>query len=79
MEVISGILFRFCGLFVLKFKIDEAKVCVCVCVSLASHSSETVKVIIKLGMVTALDLVIHHVLIILVMSFIQGHTDLTHE
>ena len=48
------------------------------CLSLASDSSETVEVIIiKLGKVTASDMKMHHVLIIL--SFIQGHTYLNHE
>ena len=51
-------------------------VCVCVCVSLASDSLETIKVIIiKLGTVTASDVRMHHVLIILTMTFIPGHTD----
>ena len=41
-------------------------VCACVCVSLASNSLETIEVIIiKLGMVTASDMVMHHMLIIL--------------
>ena len=52
----------------------------CVCVSLASDSSETIEVIIiKLGMITASDMVLHHVFIILTVSFIQGHTYLNHE
>ena len=59
-------------------------VCVCVClsvfVSLASDSSETVEVIIiKFGTVTASDMTMHHVLIILPLAFIQGLTDLNHE
>ena len=56
---------------------------VCLCVmSLASDSSETIEVIIiiKLGMVTASHrIIMHHVLIILKLTFIQGHTDLNHE
>ena len=46
----------------------------CVCV-LASDSSETIieVIIIKLRMV------MHHVLIILTVTFIQGHTDLNRE
>ena len=49
-----------------------------VCVFLASDSSETVEVIIvKLGMVAASVLRMHHVLIIL--TFIQGHTYRIHE
>ena len=57
-------------------------VCVCgsVCLSLAGDSSETVEVIIiKLGMVTALDMRMHHVLIILTLTFMQGHTDLNRK
>ena len=54
--------------------------CVCVCVSLASDSSETIEVIIiKRGTVTASGMRMHHVLIILTLTFIQGHTDLNHE
>ena len=33
-------------------------------------------VIIKLGTVTASDMVMHHVFIILTLTFVQGHTDL---
>ena len=52
----------------------------CVCVSLASDSSESINVItIKLGMVTASAMRMHHVLIILTLTFIQGYTDLNHE
>ena len=55
-------------------------VCLSVCVSLVSDSSETIEVItIKLGMVTSSDLPMHHVLIILTSTFIQGHTDFKHE
>ena len=56
-----------------------ASVCVCVCLflSLASDSSVTIKVIIiKLARVTSPDMRMHHVLIILPLTFIQGHTDL---
>ena len=50
----------------------------CVCPS--SDSSETIEVsIIKLGMVTTSDMRRHHMLIILTLTFIQGHTDLNHE
>ena len=50
------------------------------CVSLARDFAETVEVIIvKLGMVTASDMIMHHVLIILTLIFIQGHTELNHE
>ena len=52
----------------------------CVRVSLASDSSETIEVIVvKLGTVTASDVRMHHVLTILALTFIQGHTDLMHE
>ena len=54
-------------------------VCVCVCVSLASDSSETIEVIIiKLDMVAASDMLVHHVLIISTLT-IEGHTALNHE
>ena len=54
--------------------------CECVCVSLASVSSETIEVIIiKLGTVAASEMVMHRLLIILTLTFIQGHTDLNHE
>ena len=50
------------------------------CVSLASDSLETVEVIIiKVDMATASDMRMHHVLIILTLTFIQGYTDLNHE
>ena len=49
-------------------------------VSLAHDSSETVKVItLELGTVPASDMRMHHVLIILTLIFIQGHTDQNHE
>ena len=55
-------------------------VSVCVCVFLAHDSSETVEVIIvKLGTMTATDMGMHRVLIILTLTFIQGHTDRNHE
>ena len=57
-------------------------VCVraCVCVSLAIDSSEAIEVIIiTLGTVTASVMVMHYVLILLTLTFIQGHTDLNHE
>ena len=55
------------------------RACVCACV--LSDSSETVQVIIvKLSTVTASDnMVIHHVLLILTLTFIQGYTDRNHE
>ena len=54
--------------------------CVCICLSLASGSSETIKVIIiKFGRVAASDMSMHHVLIILTLTFIHGHRDVSHE
>ena len=45
--------------------------------SLASDSSETIDVIIiTLSIVTASDMVMHHVLIILTLTFIESHMDL---
>ena len=53
--------------------------CVCVCVSLTSDTSETINVIIiKQGTVAASDMAMHHMLIILTVTFIQV-TDLNHE
>ena len=54
--------------------------CLCVC-ALASDSSDIIEVIIiKLGTaVTASDLRMHHVLIILTLTLTQGHTDLNCE
>ena len=55
-----------------RYKIDKAKVCLSACVSLASDSSETIEaIIIKLGMVTASEMVMHRVLILLTLTFIQ--------
>ena len=45
------------------------------CVSLVNDSSESV----KLGTVTASDMRMHHVLMILALIFIQVHTYLNHE
>ena len=65
-------------LFVFKVISDEC-VCVCVCPS-PSDFSETVEVIIvKRSTMTTPDMGMHHVLIILTLTFIQGHTDLKHE
>ena len=50
------------------------------CVSLISDSSKTVEVIIiRLGTVTASDILMHDMLIILTLTFIQGHTALNRE
>ena len=52
----------------------------CVSLAVASDSSESIEVIIiKLGTVTASDMLMHHVLIILTLTFIQGHIALNHE
>ena len=55
--------------------------CVRLFVSYGSNSSEAINnvIIIKLGMVTASDMRMHHVLIILTFTFIQCHIDLNHE
>ena len=43
-------------------------------------SSEIIEIIIiKLGMVIASDMIMHYVLTILTLTFIQGHTDLNDE
>ena len=70
--------------------IDEPCVCECVCItvslsvyhcmSLASDSSKTIElegIINKLGMIAVADTIMHHVFIILTLTFIQlkGHTD----
>ena len=53
--------------------------CVSRYVSLACDSSETTEVaMVKLDMVTATDMVMHHVLIVLTMTLIQGHRDHNH-
>ena len=52
---------------------------VSVCVPSASDSSETIEVIIiKLSTATSSDTVMHHVLTMLTLAFIQGHTYLNH-
>ena len=53
--------------------------CLSVCVALASDSSETVEVSIKLGMVPASDMIMHHVSLILTLTVIPGHTRVNHE
>ena len=55
-------------------------VCLSVCLSLARDSSENIKVvIINLGTVIGSGMLMHHVLIISTLTFIQGHTYLNHE
>ena len=74
LQTISTLVFDFATLQILTQ--TALSLCVCVCVSLASDSSETIEVIIiKLGMVTASDMKMHH----MILTFIQGHTDLNHE
>ena len=55
-------------------KIDDPKsvVCVCICLSLASDSSEILSHHYETWQ-TASDIRMHHVLIILTLTFIQGH------
>ena len=62
---------RFSSVYInICFNMDEC-VCVCVCVC----PSQTIKVIIvKLGTMTASDMRMHLALIILTLTFIQGHT-----
>ena len=56
--------------------IEEA-VCVLCVLTLASDSLETIEVIIvKLGTVTASGVKMRHMLIMLTLTFIQGHTNL---
>ena len=56
------------------------KLCVYNYVSLTSDSSEPAEdIIVRLGTVTVSDMGMHHMLIILTLTFIQGHTDLNHE
>ena len=73
-----------------KFKVDEARVsvccmcvcvCLCVCMSCSSDFWEVVVevIIIQLGTVTASDMRMHHMLIMLTATFIQSHTDDNHE
>ena len=55
------------------------RVCVCVCVSVCPSKAIPRKllksvIIIKFGTVTATDMIMHHVLIISTLTFIQGHT-----
>ena len=55
-------------------------VCVCVYVSLASDSSDTIEVIIiKLCTASASAILMHHVLIILTLTFSEDHTDFNLE
>ena len=65
-------------------------VCVCVCVprkrffktivvKIVLFESSDVVIIVELGTVTASDMRMHHVLIILTMTFIQGRKNRNHE
>ena len=59
---------------------DRVCVAMCLYVSLASDSSVTITVtIVKLGTMTASDMRLHHVLIMLTLTFIQGHTHINQE
>ena len=59
---------------------ERVCVCVClsVCLSLTRDSSETIElfevIIVKLGTVTASDMIMHQLFIILTLTFIQDHT-----
>ena len=53
--------------------------CVCVCPLQAIPQSTIDFIIITLGMVNAPDMRMHHVLIILTLTFIQGQADHNHE
>ena len=53
--------------------------CVCVYPSQAIPWKLLKVIIVKLGTVTASDVIMHHMLIIITLTFIQGHTDLNHE
>ena len=70
--------------------VDDPGVCVCVCacvracmyvcLSIASHISETSEArAITFDTLTASVTRMHHVLIILTLTFIQGQPDLNHE
>ena len=66
------------------FNVDDPSLSVCVCVSVrlsvASHVSETSEAIaITFNTVTVLVTAMHHVLIILILTFIRGHTNLNHK
>ena len=51
----------------------------CVCVRACACVRTINVIVIKLGTVTASNTRMHHVLIRLTLTFIQGHTDLNHE
>ena len=54
------------------------RACERACVRACARAIEVI-IIIKLGTVSALDMLMHHVSIILNLTFIHGHTDLSHE
>ena len=58
-------------------------VCVCACMRACACPSQVIprklEIIVKLGTVTASGMRMRHVLIILTLTFIQGHADLNHE
>ena len=58
--------------------------CVCVSVCLCVCSSQAIPrkfevIIINIGTVTASDMKLHHMLMILTLTFVHHHTDLNHE
>ena len=65
------------------FTLDQTRVCLSVCLSVCVPHKRflgTVEVIIvKLSTVTASDMPMHRVVIILTLTFIQGHTELNRE
>ena len=89
MSLMSGNEHRPCvKMFLLVFKVSsqdfeevdiDETVSLCVCPSQRIPSNTIAVIIIKLGTVTASDMKKHHVLIILILTSIQGHTDLNHE
>ena len=67
-------------LFLLWKSLRQNVVYMCMCHCVCVHACVLCMcVCVCLGMVTASDMRMHHVLIILTMTVIQGHTDLNHE
>ena len=77
-----------------RYIVNIRYVCVCVCVRVRVracvracvcvprkrfHGNYCEVIIIKQGTVTASAMLMHHVLKILIMTFIQGHTDINHD
>ena len=80
-KVFWGVFFKVVSNFP-NFSLNETRVCLCVCVcvcpSQAIHRTLLV-IITKLGTVTASDILMHHVLIVLTLTVIRVQTDLDHE